>query len=74
MYKNNFLTNYSKNKFIDEIKRALTNCMSFSLSVSFIKKVGLILIEKEIEEARKTFQKVFGAKRSYGFILVTVII
>lgn len=53
MYKNNFLTNYSKNKFIDEIKRALTNCMSFSLSVSFIKKAGLILIEKEIEEALK---------------------
>ena len=53
MYKNNFLTNYSKNKFIDEIKRALTNCISFSLSVSFIKKAGLILIEKEIEEALK---------------------
>lgn len=34
--------------------------------MSFIKKAGLILIEKEIEEARKTFQKVFGAKRSYG--------
>lgn len=53
MFKNDFLTNYSDNKFIDELKIAFSNCISFSLSVSFIKKAGLILIEKEIEEALK---------------------
>ena len=42
MFKNDFLTNYSNNKFIDELKIAFSNCISFSLSVSFIKKAGLI--------------------------------
>lgn len=34
-----------------KIKDSLKKCKSFSFSVSFIKKVGLILFEREIEEA-----------------------
>ena len=46
-----FLTNYSDIKFLDKIKESFNKCNTFSLSVSFIKKAGLILIEREIEEA-----------------------
>lgn len=45
-----FLTNYSKTTFLDKIKASLKECNSFSLSVSFIKKAGLVLIERELEE------------------------
>ena len=48
---NNFLTNYSEISFLDHLKKCLKRCNSFSFSVSFIKKAGLILIEREIEEA-----------------------
>ena len=51
--KNIFLTNYSNTKFLDKIKESLKSCSSFSFSVSFIKKAGLILLEKEIEDALK---------------------
>lgn len=46
-----FLTNYTDIKFIDKIIEAFNKCAKFILSVSFIKKAGLILIEREIEEA-----------------------
>lgn len=46
-----FLTNYSDIKFIDKIKDSFNKCSKFFLSVSFIKKAGLILIEREIEDA-----------------------
>ena len=53
-YKNDlrdlFLTNKDQiflNKIIDSLKK----CNSFSFSVSFIKKAGLILFERELEEA-----------------------
>lgn len=46
-----FLTNYSKLNFLEKLKTNLRKCKSFSFSVSFIKKAGLILIEREIEEA-----------------------
>lgn len=46
-----FLTNYSNITFLDKIKESFNKCNSFSLSVSFIKKAGLVLIEREIEEA-----------------------
>ena len=45
-----FLTNKDQmflNKIIDSLKK----CNSFSFSVSFIKKAGLILFERELEEA-----------------------
>ncbi len=48
-----FLTNYSNITFIDRIKESFLKCKSFYLSVSFIKKAGLLLIEKEIEESLK---------------------
>ena len=48
--KDMFLTNYSKTTFLDKIKASLKECNSFSLSVSFIKKAGLVLIERELEE------------------------
>lgn len=51
MMKDIFLTNYSKVAFLEKIKESFNKCSSFSLSVSFIKKAGLILIEREIEEA-----------------------
>ncbi len=45
-----FLTNYSNIKFLNKIKESLKKCKSFYFSVSFIKKAGLILFEREIEE------------------------
>ena len=48
-----FLTNYSKIKFLDRIKDSFSKCNTFYLSVSFIKKAGLLLFEKEIEESLK---------------------
>lgn len=46
-----FLTNYSDLSFLDRIKDCFKKCNSFTLSVSFIKKAGLVLFQKEIEEA-----------------------
>ncbi|MBR1416997.1 MAG: DUF3427 domain-containing protein [Bacilli bacterium] len=46
-----FLTNYSDLSFLDKIKNSFKKCNSFTLSVSFIKKAGLVLIQREIEEA-----------------------
>ncbi len=48
-----FLTNYSKIKFLDRIKDSFSKCNAFYLSVSFIKKAGLLLFEKEIEGSLK---------------------
>ncbi len=49
--KDSFLTNYSVPSFLEEIRDGLKKCESFCFSVSFIKKAGLILIEREIKEA-----------------------
>lgn len=46
-----FLTNYSDLSFLDRIKDCFKKCNSFTLSVSFIKKAGLVLFQREIEEA-----------------------
>lgn len=46
-----FLTNYTKITFLDKIKESLEKCKAFYFSVSFIKKAGLVLLEKIIEEA-----------------------
>lgn len=46
-----FLTNYTEQTFIERIKENLRKCDSFSFSVSFIKKTGLILLSKDIEAA-----------------------
>ena len=46
-----FLTNYSNETFLERIKHSLEKCNSFAFSVSFIKKPGLILFEKIMEEA-----------------------
>lgn len=48
---NLFLTNYTKQTFLDRIKDNLRKCDSFLFSVSFIKKAGLILLLKDIEAA-----------------------
>jgi superfamily II DNA or RNA helicase len=48
---NTFLTNYTDLSFLNRIKECFKKCNSFTLSVSFIKKAGLVLIEREIEEA-----------------------
>lgn len=48
---NLFLTNYSEPTFLERIKEGLKKCNSFCFSVSFIKKAGLVLIERELEEA-----------------------
>ena len=47
---NRFLSNNNCD-FLNKIKDNLKNCKSFSFSVSFIKKAGLVLIERDIEEA-----------------------
>lgn len=49
--KTGFLTNYSNITFLEEIKKDLRECKSFCFSVSFIKKAGLVLLNKEIEAA-----------------------
>lgn len=46
-----FLTNYSEQSFLEKIKMNFSKCKSFALSVSFIKKAGLVLLQREIEEA-----------------------
>lgn len=46
-----FLTNYSNERFIDHLKELFNDCDSFSLTVSFIKEAGLVLIKDSIENA-----------------------
>ena len=48
--KDKFLSNVNTS-FLNKIKSNLKKCKSFSFSVSFIKKAGLVLLEREIEEA-----------------------
>ena len=48
--KDEFLSN-ANTSFLNKIKSNLKKCKSFSFSVSFIKKAGLVLLEREIEEA-----------------------
>ena len=48
---NQFLTNYTEVTFLDKIKDNLRRCSSFSFSVSFIKKAGLVLLFRDIEAA-----------------------
>ena len=48
--KDEFLSNFNTS-FLNKIKSNLKKCKSFSFSVSFIKKAGLVLLEREIEEA-----------------------
>lgn len=48
---NQFLTNYTETTFLEKIKEELRRCTSFSFSVSFIKKAGLVLLFKDIEAA-----------------------
>lgn len=50
---NQFLTNYTEVTFLEKIKDCLRHCNSFSFSVSFIKKAGLVLLYKDIEAAVK---------------------
>ena len=45
-----FLSN-NNSEFLNRIKECLKKCNSFCFSVSFIKKAGLVLIERDIEEA-----------------------
>ena len=45
-----FLSN-NNNEFLNRIKECLKKCNAFFFSVSFIKKAGLVLIERDIEEA-----------------------
>lgn len=47
------ITNNTNIKFIDKIKESLTKCLNCYFSVSFIKKAGLVLFEKELEAALK---------------------
>jgi superfamily II DNA or RNA helicase len=49
--RNQFLTNYTTETFLDHIKADLRTCDSFCLSVSFIKKAGLVLLARDIEAA-----------------------
>jgi superfamily II DNA or RNA helicase len=48
---NQFLTNYTETTFLEKIKDNLRHCKSFSFSVSFIKKAGIVLLYKDIEAA-----------------------
>lgn len=48
--KDTFLSNNNL-AFINKLKESFNQCKSFYLSVSFIKKAGLQLIEREIEDA-----------------------
>ncbi len=46
-----FITNYTEKTFLETLKNSIEKCNSFCFSVSFIKKAGLVLIEKSLEEA-----------------------
>ena len=46
-----FLTNYTDTTFLETIRQNLRRCKTFRFSVSFIKKAGLILLEKDIRAA-----------------------
>ena len=46
-----FLTNYSNITFLDKLKDCIKKCNTFCFSVSFIKKAGLTLFTREMEEA-----------------------
>lgn len=48
-----FLANNTNFNFLDKIKNSLNKCKKCYLSVSFIKKAGLILFESNIENALK---------------------
>lgn len=48
-----FITNYTENTFLDNLRNSIEKCTSFCFSVSFIKKAGLVLIERVLEEALK---------------------
>ena len=48
---NEFYTNYTDTRFIDKLKHNIDECLSFSFSVSFIKKAGLKLIISNIDAA-----------------------
>ena len=48
--KDEFLSNINTS-FLNKIKDNLKKCNTFCFSVSFIKKAGLVLLEREIEEA-----------------------
>ncbi len=48
---NQFLTNYTETTFLEKIRENLRHCSSFSFSVSFIKKAGLVLLFRDIEAA-----------------------
>lgn len=45
------ITNNTSTKFLDKIKESLAKCSNCYFSVSFIKKAGLVLFEKELENA-----------------------
>lgn len=47
------ITNNTSTKFLDKIKQSLAKCINCYFSVSFIKKAGLVLFEKELESALK---------------------
>lgn len=49
--KNLFLTNYTEQTFLDRVRMNLRKCDSFCFSVSFIKKAGLVLLQRDIEAA-----------------------
>lgn len=46
-----FLTNYTTETFLERIRENLRRCKAFWFSVSFIKKAGLVLLNKDIEAA-----------------------
>ena len=50
---NDLFLNNENNIFLNKLKQSLNDCSSFLFSISFFKKAGLVLIEKEIESALK---------------------
>ena len=53
-----FIVNNTSTKFLDKIKDSLNKCNKCFLSVSFIKKAGLVLFESNIESALKRGVKI----------------
>lgn len=51
MFEASFYTNQSEPNFLNRIIQCLDRCVSFSWSVSFIKKAGLILLLPHLEKA-----------------------
>ena len=69
-----FITNNTKVRFLDKLKNSLNKCNRCLLSVSFIKKAGLVLFENEFEEMLKRGAKVKIITSTFEGLIILMIV